>query len=525
MKYNLWRAALRIAFSLSLGAAVPAGALAAAQAAAQPERGGTLNIAYPANPATLDPHLTTNQATRDVARNIFEQLLTLDDKYQVVPELAESFRISDDGLAYTFVLRKGISFHNGQPLTADDVVASMDKWLKTSTQGKANLQGARFAKVDDATVRMTLEKPSLLGPNILADTAPFPGIMPKSVIDAAGGKGIAEYIGTGPYKLKEWRPDQYVLLTRYDGYVSRTEPSSGLAGAKHAWLDNIYFRYVTDESTRLAGIITGEYDLALGLPLDNAAQIDATDGVSNYFASGGTITYVFNKAQGPFADLKLRQAFNEALDYNAALVATYSDPRFFELDPSLSLPTQAQWHTTAGKPYYNRHDLDAARKLVKESGYKGEEVVILTTRDYPEHFSFAVVAQQTLKSIGVKSRLDVYDWATLQERRRDPKNFDVFAMTFAVRPTINQNPYLASSAKYAGLSNSPEIDRSLAEITAAPSLAAARPLIERLEKEVWEYLPVVKVGNIQQLYAVRDNVRGLDDLIGPVLWNVYLAKK
>src|SRR5690606_17041980 len=262
----------------------------------------------------------TNQATRDVSRNIYEQLLTLNERYEVVPQLAESYTVSDDGLTYTFVLRQGITFHDGQPLTADDVVASMEKWLKTSTQGRANLQGAKFSSADDHTVVMTLERRSLLAPNILADTAPFPGIMPKRVIDAAGEKGISEYIGTGPYLLKEWRPDQYVLLTRFDNYQSRSEAASGLAGAKQAWLDNIYFRYVTDESTRLAGILTGDYDVALGVPFDNARQIDATDGVSNYFAAGGTITYVLNKAHGPFADLSFRQAFNTALDFNAAMV-------------------------------------------------------------------------------------------------------------------------------------------------------------------------------------------------------------
>src|SRR5690606_13594996 len=150
-----------IALPLFFGAVVSANAVAATQAAEQAQRGGTLNVAYPANPATLDPHLTTNQATRDVSRNTYEQLLTLNERYEVVPQLAESYTVSDDGLTYTFVLRQGITFHDGQPLTADDVVASMEKWLKTSTQGRANLQGAKFSSADDHTVVMTLERRSL----------------------------------------------------------------------------------------------------------------------------------------------------------------------------------------------------------------------------------------------------------------------------------------------------------------------------------------------------------------------------
>nr|WP_265182148.1 ABC transporter substrate-binding protein [Geomicrobium sp. JCM 19055] len=102
------------------------------------QEGGTINIAYGANPQTLDPHLTTNQATRDVSRQIYEQLLVLNEDYEVVPSLAEDYEVSDDGLTYTFQLREGVLFHNGEEMVASDVVASMQKWLDHSTQGQAN---------------------------------------------------------------------------------------------------------------------------------------------------------------------------------------------------------------------------------------------------------------------------------------------------------------------------------------------------------------------------------------------------
>ncbi|SEL71303.1 peptide/nickel transport system substrate-binding protein [Paenibacillus sp. cl141a] len=491
---------------------------------ANPVSGGTLNVAYPANPATLDPHLTTNQATRDVSRNIFEQLLTLNKNYEVVPQLAESLDISDDGKTYTFHLRQGVPFHNGKEMKAEDVVASMDKWLSTSTQGQANLQGAKFKEVDPYTVELTLERPSLVGSYILADTAPFPGIMPKEVIESASAEGIKEYIGTGPYKLEEWKTDQYVHLTKFADYAAQEQESSGLSGKKNAYLDEIYFRYVTDESTRVAGIMTGEYDVAFGIPFDNANQIDATDGVSNYFSEGGIVTYVFNKKAGPFADQKLRQAFNTALSYDEALTAAYSDNRFYELDSSLALTSQTDWYSQAGSDRYNVNDLEKAKQLVAESGYNGEKVVILTTRDYPEQYNLAVVAQDVLKSIGVNAELDVYDWPTVQERRTDEHNFDLFAMTFATRATIHQYPFLESSANYPGWSNSPELDDLLAQIQAAPSIEEAKPLVDQLNEVNWDYLPIIKLGNIQNLIAVRDNVKGFEDLIGPILWNVTLEK-
>lgn len=486
------------------------------------QNGGTLNVAYGANPATLDPHLTTNQATRDVARNIYEQLVTLNENYEVVPQLAQSLVISEDGKTYTFHLRKGILFHNAKEMDADDVVASMVKWLSTSTQGKANLKGAHFSKIDDYTVRLTLQSPSLIGAYVLADTAPFPGIMPKEVIESAGPEGIKAYIGTGPYKLAEWKIDEYVHLTKFADYVASDEKPSGLAGKKHAYLNDIYFRYVTDESTRVAGVLTGEYDVAFGIPFDNADQIDATDGVSNFFSQGGIITYVFNKKAGPFTDQQLRQAFNTALNKEAALTAAYSHNRFFKLDSSLALPSQTDWYSTAGSEQYNLHDIDAAKQLVAASNYNGEEIVILTTRDYPEQYNLAIVAQEILKSIGVNAKLDVYDWPTVQERRKDANNFDLFAVSFAIRTTLHQYPFLDSKANYPGWTNSPEIDALLNQIQASPSIAEAKLLIDQLNQKNWDYLPIIKIGNIQNLIAIRDKVKGLGDLIGPVLWNVWL---
>jgi len=484
----------------------------------------TLNIAYAANLQTLDPHLTTNQSTRDVSRQIFEQLLVLNENYEVVPSLAESYEVSDDGLVYTFKLREGVLFHNGDVLEASDVVASMEKWIQTSTQGKANLQGAQFVEIDPLTVELRLQEASLIVPYVLADTAPFPAIVPAETVESANETGLTEYIGTGPFKLEDWKVDEYIKLTRFDEYVSRNDDSSGLGGAKEAQVKELVFNIVTDVSTRISGLTTGQYDIAFSIPLDNAEQIENTDGVQAVYEDAGTATYVFNKKQGSFADQKLRQAFSAALNAEDAMLATYSNEEFFELDSSLALPNQTDWYSTAGSENYNLADLEKAKKLVEESSYNGEELVILTTKDYPEHYSLAVVAQQVLESIGVKSKLDVYDWPTIQERRENPANFDVFPMTFAIRPTIHQNPFLSSAAQYAGWTNDPTIDGLLKDITLAKDFTEARPLIDELHKRLWEYLPILKVGNPKSLAAVSEDVEGYSNLIGPVLWNVSLKE-
>lgn len=488
----------------------------------------TLNIAYGNRPGTLDPYLTTNNATSDVDRHIFEELFTINEKFEPVPELVKSYTLSDDRKTYTFTLRDDIHFHDGQLLTADDVVASMNRWLAVSTQGKANLPDVQFIKIDPQTVQLTLQSPSLITLNVLADVKNIAAIMPKRIIDEANTtkKPVTELVGTGPYKLAEFKQGEYLHLTRYEGYVSRNEPASGLSGQKKAEVKDIWFRYITDESTRLAGAMTGEYDVTFNLPKDNIDALNGALEVQLYQpdSGGSLVTYLFNKNRGPFANVKLRQAFNEALNVHQVLLAGYSDPRFFTEDPSLGFPQQADWYSQAGKQFWNQHKLDAARKLVKESGYNGEEVVIIATKEYAELYNLAIVAQQVLKQIGVKSRLDVYDWPTVLQRRQDPNNFDLCALEFSMRQVLHQYPFLDSRAHFPGLSNSPEIDGVLDAIKQAPSLKEAKALVDKLNVLSWTYLPVIVLGHTTpEPVAIKRNIHGYQDLIGPVLWNVSVS--
>ncbi len=510
---------------LTLAAALPWGTTNAATV----DRNATLNIAYGNRPGTLDPYLTTNNATSDVDRHIFETLFTINAKFEPVPDLVDTFSLSDDRLTYRFSLRQGVHFQNGQPLLADDVVASMNRWLAVSTQGKANLPGATFAKVDDKTVTLTLKTPSLITLNILADVKNIAAIMPKSIIDKANSskKPVTELMGTGPYKLAEFKQGEFLHLTRNEQYTSRSEPSDGLSGQKKADVKDIYFRYITDESTRLAGAMTGEYDITYNLPKDNIATLDNAPDLHLYQpqSGGALITYLFNKNHGPFTNVKLREAFNLALNVHQALLAGYSDPRFFTEDSSLGFPQQVDWYSEAGKPYWNQHNLDKARQLVKESGYQGEEVVIIATKEYAELYNLAIVAQQVLKQIGVKSRLDVYDWPTVLQRRQDPKNFDLCALEFSMRQVLHQYPFLDSRARFPGLSNSPEIDAALDGIKAAPSLKAAKGLVDQLHVLLWTYLPVIVLGHTTpEPIALKTHIAGYQDLIGPVLWTVSVTK-
>jgi peptide/nickel transport system substrate-binding protein len=484
--------------------------------------GGELRIAYSAQPQTLDPQMTTANPTRDPARQIFETLVTLNSKYEVTPMLAESYEVSEDGKKITFKLRQGVKFHNGKEMKAEDVIASMEKWQQGSL-AKANLGDSTWEALDDYTVVLHVEKPSFVLMYVLAEVGQFPAIMPKEVIEGAGPTGVTEYIGTGPFKFVEWKQDQYIHFEKFEDYQSVSAPADGLAGKKEALVDDLYFYFVPDDSTRVNGLISGEYDFAFLLPYDNVPQIENTPGLVSNVWDFGIQTAIFNKKR-IFGDVKLRQAVNYALDKREILTAAFTDEKFFRLDPGFMMKDQVGWYTDAGKENYNPYDTEKAKQLLKEAGYNGEEVIILTSRDYAHHYNSAVITQQQLEAIGMNVKLDVYDWATLLERRGKPELWDIFYTAWPISATPNQYPFLESSAEWPGWTNNPEIDRLLEEITVQKTQEGAKKVYEELQSVLWEDLPVINVGVNLRVTGYSDKVEGYKEFVGPVFWNTKVSK-
>src|SRR5699024_8843955 len=151
---------------------------------------------------------------------IFEGLMALTSEYESVPMLAESVDQSEDGLTYTFNLRQGVLFHNEKEMKADDVVASMERWLEKNPSLDLLFGGSTWEEQDEYTVVLTLERAVTGVLDALAPTLQAPAIMPKEVIEDADETGVKEFIGTGPFKFVEWSQDQYIHLTKFDDYQS-----------------------------------------------------------------------------------------------------------------------------------------------------------------------------------------------------------------------------------------------------------------------------------------------------------------
>ena len=481
----------------------------------------TLNIAYMAQPTHYDPHLTDIVATRDIGRPVFEQLVAFDENNEVEPVLAESYEVSEDGKVVTFKLRQGIKFHNGKEMTADDVVASMERWRVLSTKAGAYLIDSEFVKEDDYTVVLHMDKPLTIVKYLLSMNTGFAGIMPKEIIDSADPvTGIEEFIGTGPFKFVEWKQDQYIQLAKNEDYQSASDTASGLIGKKEPLVDHVYFHFVQDSSTRVAGIQSGDYDIALAIPSDSVAQLRTNPKLDLHIADGGYTTTIFNKKQGLFSDIRAREAVNLAVKKEDVMMAAFTNDEFFTLEHGLLGEDYVSWHNDAGIEAYNAYDPEAAKQLLAEAGYNGETIKIISTRDYEDQYHAGVVVQQQLEKIGMKVEMEVYDWPTLLQKRTEENNYDIFMFAFAPATDPTQIQYLDSRQAYPGWTDSPELDNLLDELVVAPTDEEAKEVFTRLQAKTWEELPAIKYGEYNRVTVTHGDLEGFKFFHGPVIWNV-----
>lgn len=482
--------------------------------------GGILRVALDAQPPTLDVVTTTALVTRDVTSQMFESLITFNSNHQPEPMLAESFETSEDGKKVTFKLREGVLFHNGKEMKAADVVASMNRWLNWSSRAKAAFEEAEFKEVDEYTVVLDLEKPNRTTLSVLSSSVQLGAVMPKEVIEAAGDDEVTELIGTGPFQFEEWKQDQYIKLTKFDDYQSRSEDSDGPAGKRQALVDELYFMIVTDASTRVAGVQSGEYDISTAIPFDNYEQLEADSNIQTYTAADGFDILVFNKKEGILTDVKMRQAIAAALDMDAILKASYSNEAFFKLNPSPLLEEQADWYTDAGGENYNQKDPEKAKQLLEEAGYNGETITFVTSREYLNQYNASVVIKEQLEQVGMTIDLQVFDWATVKEVRADPSAYNAFITGFSINTDPTQFIFWDSKNEWDGWTNNPEIDRLLDEIRAASSQEEAKAVYETLQEEHWTSVPAIKFGDKNTLVAMSNDVKGFQNINGMILWNV-----
>ena len=505
---------------LVLAAVVLAPVIVSAQGA--PKTGGVFKAAMIGEPPSLDLHSTTAVIVQQITWHIYEGLYTYDKNYNAVPMLVEGHAVSDQGRTYTFKLRRGVKFHNGKEMTSADVVASLKRWGKISTPGKQVFKDVEGVEAKDShTVAMYLKEP--VGSLIMGLARPNSGavIYPKENIDVAGEGQIKQFIGTGPYRFVEHKPDRHIKLARFKDYVARTDAPDGFGGKRTAYLDEILFIPVPDVAVRLAGVETGEYHYAQQIQQDQFDRIKTMrDVVPSIIKPAGWSTAVLNHKQGLMTDKRIRQAFQAALDMEPIMAAGFGNKAFYRIDPGLHFLEQPQWHSKIGGELYNQKNRAKTQKLLQEAGYTGQPVRWITTKEYQWMYKNALVARQQLEEAGFKIDLQVVDWATLVQRRNKPEAFDVFSTGFTFNPEPAYNTALACG--WPGWWCQEDKERWLESLARESEPRKRKAMLEKVQAILYEDVGRIKFGDYFSLDVVRKDVQGLRSTGELNLWNVWL---
>ena len=496
----------KIAHALAVGLFLSAGA-----ALAQTKPGGVLQVVVTPEPPMLMQGLNQNGPTNMISGNIYESLLRYDEKLQPMPSLAKSWEISPDQTVYTFRLQEGVTWHDGKPFTADDVVFTLDKFLREvhpRWRPIVNAQVKAIEKVDDLTVRFTLKQP--FGPFILSQEVASAPMIPKHVYDGTdyrANPANATPIGTGPMKFKEWRKGSYVQLVRNESYWDKGKPL----------LDEMYFQFIPDAAARAVAYETGRVDVMTGgsLEIFDVARLSKLPGSCvttkgwEMFAPHAWITP--NTKNGILGSKQFRQAMMNAIDRDFGRDVVWSG---YGKIPTGPISSKTKFYS-ADVPTYT-YDPKKAKELVAASGYKGELIRFLGL-PYGETWTrWAEAIKQNFDDVGIRMEIvstDVPGWT------QRTSNFD-FDLTFnflyqlgdpatgVARSYVSTNIVKGNPFGNVGQYSNPEVDRLFAEAAIAPA-EARQALYTKVQQILADELPVLWLLELEFPTVYRCGVKDL----------------
>lgn len=508
------------------------GALTVAVGAAWAQAPSTLRVQLRADIRSIDPGVNRDHNTDGVALHIVEGLVAYGEDAQPKPLLAEKVERSADGKSYTFRLRKGVKFHNGAEMTSADVVWSWNRYMtpKTDWRCLSEFDGRGIVKVesvtapDPHTVVFVLDRPSALFLSSLARTdCAMAGVLHKDSVKADGS--FDKPIGTGPFKFAEWRRGESVRLEKFAAYAALSGEVDGMAGSKRPLVDELHFMVIPDMATAKAALLSGDLDVVPDVDNADVAELKKTDKVKLSVSSHmGLVGLIMQTRDPVLSNVKLRLAIASAID-KAELVSAVTDGLG---KPNGSIvPTLSSYH---GKVQDEdvRHDLAAAKKLITDAGYKGEKIVMLANKRYPQSFNAAVVAQQMLQAAGLNVDIEVLEWAT-QLDRYSKGNYQIQAFPYSGRmdPALSYESMTGPKDKQPRkLWDNPEVQALLEKSMVVADTAERQAIFDELHRRFLAEMPMIMLYNGIAGGATGAKVEGYSSSLTslPQLWEVSIRR-
>jgi peptide/nickel transport system substrate-binding protein len=498
----------------------------------------TLRFIAQADLRVLDPIWTTAYITRNHGYMVFDTLFAIDSKFKPHPQMVGDYGISPDKLLYSFTLRDGLKFHDGQPVRGVDCVTSLKRWMARDALGQTLATVVEEMTGGDGksfTIRLKEPFPLLIdGIAKVSSLAPF--IMPERLAKTDPFQQVTEMVGSGPFKFvkEEFQPGHLVAYVKNNDYVPRTEPPSWASGGKVVKVDRIEWLYVPDAMTKVAALTSGEVDWWENPPPDIwpvlATNSDITLAQTDPLGATGCLR--FNHLQPPFDNVKMRQAVLVAADQADFMTASVGDPQNWKLCPSFFTCGTPMASDAGSAALTGKRDFDKAKQLVGEAGYKGEKIVVLDPVDQPVGHAWVLVAADLLKKLGLNVEVATSDWGTLVTRRASKKPIDeggwnLFATGWVgadtLDPSLNVMLRANGEAAWFGWPTDNKLEGLRTEWLRASDSEARQEIASKIQARAFEVVPYIPTGMWAPKTAYRKNVKGV--ITGPAffLWNVEKA--
>jgi peptide/nickel transport system substrate-binding protein len=482
----------------------------------------------------LDPIWTTAYVTRNHGYMVFDTLFAIDSKFKPHPQMVDGYEVSQDKLNYSFVLRDGLKFHDGQLVRGADCTASIKRWMARDALGQtlamvvADMKGG-----NDKNFSIQLKEPFPLlidGLAKVSSLAPF--IMPERLAKTDPFEQVKEMVGSGPFKFvkEEHQPGNKVVYVKNNDYVPRSEPPDWASGGKVVKVDRVEWIVVPDVATKTAAIQNGEVDWWENPPADIWPVLAAKPDITMVPASLRPLGCVrFNWLHPPFDNVKMRQAVMlvaSQADYMTAFVGDpklwNSCPGFFTCGGPMENKAGSEWLT-------GKRDYDKAKQLIKEAGYKGEKIILLDAVDQPLIHSEALVTTDILKKLDLNVEYVAADWGTVVTRRASKKppaegGWNIFETGWVgadqLDPSANVMLRANGDQAWFGWPKDDPLESLRTEWLIAGDLEERQAIAAKIQHRAFEVVPYIPTGQYEFKTAMRKNLKGYIEAPAFFLWNV-----
>ncbi len=489
--------------------------------------------------ATIDPINTTAGNVQSHAVMVYDFLFGRDDNQNIKPQMVDTWSMSADGLVWRFVLRNGLAFHDGNPVTAEDVIQSLKRWGVRDAYGRqlATITDAMTA-IDTKTVEWKLKQPYGLMLEALSKSGSnVPAIMPKKIAETDPFKNIEDATGSGPFIFKkdEWRPGAKAVYIRNDKYTPRQEPVSGTAGAKIVHVDRVEWINMPDQQAAVFALQNGEVDFMENTPVDLIPDLKKKNiglQVTNTLGHQGMLR--MNHLHPPFNNVKARRALLYLVDQKNYLKAMWGDADIWKECRAFMACGSPLGSEAGSEPDFGTAR-DKAKALMTDAGYKGEPIVLMQPTDIPFLANATLLLAQDLRSIGMTVDVQAMDFSTLAKRRVNNKTPAEGGWNIALTwwngtsssdPVGNLPLSAACDKAWPGWPCDAAHQALIDEFGRTIDAAKRKDIAVKIQESAMALVPYVPLGMWYQPVAISPRLKGIINVPGAmVFWNAEKSAK